>query len=139
MMPANDHGLVHLKSSGSVLETANRLQSIVLSRGLRVMARIDHAGDAAKVGLAMPPAELLIFGNPLSGTPLMIVSPTVAIDLPLKVLVWQDVDGQVWVSYNSLNYLQDRHRIPERVLGNIAGIVSICEEAADQASAHERI
>jgi uncharacterized protein (DUF302 family) len=69
----------------------------------------------------------------------MIVSPTVAIDLPLKVLVWQDVDGQVWVSYNSLNYLQDRHRIPERVLGNIAGIVSICEEAADQASAHERI
>lgn len=78
----------------------------------------------------MFPSALLLFGNALSGTPVMIASPTVAIDLPLKVLVWQDVEGRVWLSYNSPLYLQERHGIPQGVLGNIAGIRSICEEAA---------
>jgi len=128
MVSPND-GLVHLSSSRSVYETMNLLESVVRSRDLSVAARIDHAGDAAKAGLVMPPAELLIFGNPKSGTPLMVVSPTVAIDLPLKALVWQDVDGRVWLSYNSPRYLQERHEIPEALLRNIEGIASICEEA----------
>ena len=77
----------------------------------------------------MPPAELLIFGNPVSGTPLMVASPTLGIDLPLKALVWQDVDGRVWLSYNSPGYLQERHGFPEHLIENIAGIGTICEEA----------
>jgi len=128
MVSPND-GLVHLSSSRSVSETMSVLEGVVRSRGLSVAARIDHAGDAPRAGLVMPPAELVIFGNPKSGTPLMIASPTVAIDLLLKALVWQDVDGRVWLSYNSPRYLQERHEIPEALLKNIEGIASICEEA----------
>jgi uncharacterized protein (DUF302 family) len=123
-----DHGLVHLSSPYSVPETLTRLEKLLQSKGLVVLARIDHSGDAAKVGLTMQPTELLIFGNPKSGTPLMIASPTVAIDLPLKALVWQDGDGNVWLSYNSPNYLKERHAIPDSLLHNISGISSICEE-----------
>ena len=122
-------GLIHLRSSHSVSATVDVLEGIVLARGLKVTVRIDHAADAAKAGLKMPPAELLIFGNPTAGTPLMIASPTVAIDLPLKALAWEDVDGQTWLTYNSPRYLLDRHRVPELLLKNIAGIESICEEA----------
>ncbi len=129
-MMVPDSGLLHLSSAHSVLETMGRLERIVLSKGLRIMARIDHSGDAAKVGLIMPPTELLIFGNPVSGTPLMVASPTLAIDLPLKALAWQDVEGRVWLSYNSPSYLQERHNIPGDLVKNIAGISSICEEAA---------
>jgi uncharacterized protein (DUF302 family) len=129
MIAANE-GLVHLSSSRSVSETIKALEFVVASRGLRVAARVDHAGDAAKAGLAMPPAELLIIGNPVSGTPLMVASPTLGIDLPLKALVWQDVDRRVWLSYNSPGYLQERHGFPEHLIENIVGIRSICEEAA---------
>jgi uncharacterized protein (DUF302 family) len=106
----------------------NLLEDAVLEKSLRIMARIDHAGEAAMAGLTMPATELLIFGNPLSGTPLMVASPTVAIDLPLKVLVWQDANKKIWLTYNSPRYLQDRHDIPEHLLRNIEGIASICEE-----------
>ena len=92
------------------------------------MDRIDHAGEASKVVLKMPPTELLIFGNPIAGTPLMIASPTVAIDLPLKGLVWEDVAGRVWLTYNDPTHLQKRHKIPEALIKNISGITSICEE-----------
>ncbi len=132
MMPLNN-GLVHLKSTHSALDTMAILERIVVARGLRIMARIDHAEEAAKAGLKMLPAILLIFGNPHSGTSVMIAAPTVAIDLPLKVLVWEDVEGPVWISYNSPRYLQERHEIPQSVMGNIAGIKSICEEAAHAA------
>jgi uncharacterized protein (DUF302 family) len=129
-MKANlNNGLIHLSSSRSVAETMRRLESIVLDRGLQIVARVDHSEAAAEVGLTMPPAGLLIFGNPISGTPLMIASPTAAIDLPLKALVWSDAQGVVRVSYNSPQYLEERHRIPEAVISSIAGIVSICEEA----------
>jgi uncharacterized protein (DUF302 family) len=105
------------------------LETIVQARGLTILARIDHSGDAAKAGLQMPPTKLLIFGNAKSGTPLMIASPSVAIDLPLKALVWEDSEGRVWLSYNSPDYLKKRHAIPENLLQNIAGIGPICAEA----------
>lgn len=129
MTYSRSNGLVHLGSTRSVSETMNALESIVRGRGLNVMARIDHSGDAAKVGLTMAPTKLLIFGNPMSGTPLMIASPTVAIDLPLKALVWQDDKGRVWLTYNDSQYLQQRHGIPDQLLKKIAGITSISEEA----------
>jgi uncharacterized protein (DUF302 family) len=124
-----DNGMIHLSSPRSVPETLARLETVVHSKGIAVLARIDHSGDAAKAGLEMHPTKLLIFGNAKSGTPLMIASPTVAIDLPLKALVWEDGDGKVWLSYNSPNYLKQRHAIPDNLLQNIAGIGPICEEA----------
>jgi uncharacterized protein (DUF302 family) len=124
-----DNGLIHLSSPHTVLETLTRLERIVQTKGLTILARIDHSGDAAKVGLKMQPTKLLIFGNAKSGTPVMIASPSVAIDLPLKALVWQDDAGNVWLSYNSPDYLKDRHAIPDNLLQNIAGIGPICQEA----------
>jgi uncharacterized protein (DUF302 family) len=124
-----DNGMVHLSSPRTVMETLTRLETIVQSKGLTILARIDHSGDAAKAGLQMQPTQLLIFGNAKSGTPLMIASPTVAIDLPLKALVWQDDAGKVWLSYNSPDYLKDRHGIPQNLMQNIAGIGPICSEA----------
>jgi uncharacterized protein (DUF302 family) len=111
------------------LETLARLEAVVQSKGISILAMIDHSGDAAKVGLQMEPTKLLIFGNAKAGTPLMIASPSVALDLPLKALVWQDKDGKVWLSYNSPNYLKQRHDLPENLLPNIAGIEAICAQA----------
>jgi uncharacterized protein (DUF302 family) len=129
MPQLTDNGLVHLGSPRTVMETLARLEAVVQAKGLTILARIDHSGDAAKAGLQMQPTKLLIFGNAKSGTPLMIASPSVAIDLPLKALVWQDDEGRVWLSYNSPNYLKERHGIPEILMQNIAGIGSICSEA----------
>ena len=125
----SNYGLIHLSSPRSVPETLARLETIVQAKGLAILARIDHSGDAAKVGLEMHPTKLLIFGNAKSGTPLMIASPTVAIDLPLKALAWEDSEGKVWLSYNSPDYLKERHAIPENLVQNIAGIGPICSEA----------
>jgi uncharacterized protein (DUF302 family) len=124
-----DNGLIHLSSPYTVLETLARLEAIVERKGLTIAARIDHSGDAAKAGLTMQPTQLLVFGNPKSGTPLMIASPGAAIDLPLKALVWQDDEDKVWLSYNSPGYLKERHAIPDELLKNIAGIGPICSEA----------
>jgi uncharacterized protein (DUF302 family) len=129
MPQLRDNGLVHLSSIHSVVDIVARLEAILHAKGLPILAKIDHSGDAAKTGLTMPPTKLLIFGNPKSGTPLMISAPTVAIDLPLKALIWQDTDGKTWLSYNSPEYLKDRHGIPNDLLKNIAGISTICEEA----------
>jgi uncharacterized protein (DUF302 family) len=126
-LPGN--GMVHLSSPYSAPETLQRLESLVTTRGLSILAHIDHSGDAAKVGLKMQPTALLIFGNPKSGTPVMIASPTTALDLPLKALVWQDAEGKVWLSYNSPEYLKQRHNIPDDLLKNISGIRAIAEEA----------
>jgi uncharacterized protein (DUF302 family) len=134
MTSPSGNGVVHLPSPYSVKNTLQRLESVIATKGLTIFARIDHSGEAAKVGLKMPPTELLIFGGPKSGTPLMIASPTLALDLPLKALVWQDVDGAAWLSYNSPEYLQQRHDIPEALIQNIASIRSICEEAVHQSA-----
>ena len=124
-----DNGMIHLSSPHTLSETLARLEAIVQKKGLAIVATIDHSGDAAKAGLTMQPTKLLIFGNPKSGTPLMIASPTLAIDLPLKALIWQDTDGNVWLSYNSTDYLKQRHAIPDNLVQNIAGIGPICAEA----------
>lgn len=124
-----NNGLIHLSSPHTVFETLARLETIVQAKGLTILARIDHSGDAAKAGLKMQPTKLLIFGNAKSGTPLMVASPSVAIDLPLKALVWQDNDGKVWLSYNNPDYLKERHGIPDNLMQNIAGIGPICLEA----------
>ena len=126
-MAENEKGLVQLKSAHSFADTLERLQSSITSKGLTIFARIDFSGDAAKAGLKMNPTLLLIFGNPKAGTPLMIATPSLAIDFPLKILVSEDDTGKAWVSYNSPEYLRDRHHIPENLLKNISGIVSISE------------
>jgi len=129
MSQPTENGIVNLSSPHTVLETLARLEAVVRSKGIPILAMIDHGGAAAKVGLQMEPTKLLIFGNAKAGTPLMIASPSVALDLPLKALVWQDKDGKVWLSYNSPNYLKQRHDLPENLLPNIAGIEAICAQA----------
>jgi len=118
----NPHGLIHLSSPYSVAETTKRLESTLQRKGIQLFCHIDHSGEAEKVGLKMPPTQLLIFGNPKSGTPLMVAAPTVAIDLPLKALIWEDAARRVWVTYTSPEYLQQRHNLPPELLINIAVI-----------------
>jgi uncharacterized protein (DUF302 family) len=124
-----DNGMINLSSPHTVSETLTRLETIVQTKGIPILALIDHSGDAERAGLMMQPTKLLIFGNAKAGTPLMIASPTVAIDLPLKALVWEDSSGKVWLSYNGLDYLKQRHALPDSLLQNIAGIGPICAEA----------
>jgi len=124
-----DNGLVHLRSPYSVAETLKRLEGVLQTRHLTVFARVDHSGEAENVGLKMRPTQLIIFGSPKSGTPLMVASPTLAIDLPLKALAWEDADGKVWLSYNSPDYLKRRHQIPDELVKNIAGAGAVLEEA----------
>ena len=130
MSQSDIKGLVQLESQQSFAETLTHLESVIQSKGLTIFARIHFSDDAAKAGLTMNPASMIIFGNPKAGTPLMIASPTLAIDFPLKILVSQDSNGKVWVSYNSVEYLRDRHRVPSDLLKNIAGITPIAEAVA---------
>jgi len=104
-----EEGIVKIPSHHSVDQTVDKLKTILQSKGVTLFALVDHSGEAEKVGLKMPPTKLLIFGNPKGGTPLMLVSPSVAIDLPLKILVAEDSQGKVWISYNSPEYLKERH------------------------------
>src|SRR4051812_35384817 len=112
----------------SVSETLERLQEVVLQKGLKVFALVDHSGEAEQAGLEMQEAKLLIFGNPKAGTPLMVFSPLLALDLPLKALVWED-RGQVRVSYNATSYLAERHDLPSELVKNIAGIDALIDGA----------
>jgi uncharacterized protein (DUF302 family) len=121
------NGIVSRPSPYSVAETLDRLGSAIRAHGLTLFARIDHSGEAERVGLTMRPAKLLIFGSPTAGTPLMVASPLLALDLPLKALVWQDAAGQVWVSSNSTAYLAARHAVPNDLIPNIAGIDPLIE------------
>jgi uncharacterized protein (DUF302 family) len=123
------NGMVHRASPYSVEETLERLGAVLQSLGIPILARIDHSGAATAMGLEMRPTKLVIFGNARAGTPLMVAAPTLALDLPLKALVWEDADGKVWVSYNTPQYLRERHGFPEELLPNIAGIRLIVEEA----------
>lgn len=125
------NGLVHTASPHSVAETLQRLRMIVESKGLTVFATIDHSGEAAKVGMEMKPTQVLIFGSPKAGTPVMLAAPTVAIDLPLKALVWEDAQGKVWITYNSAEYLQRRHGIPEDLVKNLAGAATLIQKAVE--------
>ena len=124
-------GLVSLRSRYSVDETVSRLQVMLGERGVTLFALIDHSGEAEKVGLQMRPTRLLIFGSPNAGTPLMVAVPTIAIDLPLKLLVWEDVAGKVWISFNSAEYLRNRHHLPQELVENIALVSALAKEAAE--------
>jgi len=124
-------GMVDVPSGYSVPETLARLQSILKEKSITVFALIDHSGEAEKAGLEMRPTQLLIFGSPKAGTPLMVAAPRLAIDLPLKALAWQDEQGKVWLSYNSPEYLQQRHGFPEGLMKNIAGIAALVQKAVE--------
>ncbi|MGD1024716.1 MAG: DUF302 domain-containing protein [Candidatus Sulfotelmatobacter sp.] len=125
------NGIVDAPSNHSVDETVARLKNILQSKGITLFALIDHSGEAKKVGMQMPPTKLLIFGNPKGGTPLMLAAPSVAIDLPLKILVWEDGQGKVWLSYNSPEYLQERHGLPQDLLQNIAVVGTLAAKAGE--------
>jgi len=127
----NGNGVLQVGSPYTVDETVKRLKTIFAERGLQVFALIDHSGEAEKVGLKMPPTKVLIFGSPKGGTPLMVAAPTLAIDLPLKALVAEDKDGKVHVSYNSPEYLQQRHSVPEELIKNIAGAGALIAKAVE--------
>ena len=131
MSTSPENGLVRLASKYSVEQTMERLEALLQERGITVFARIDHSGEAAKVGLTMRPTKLLIFGSPKGGTPLMQAAPSIAIDLPLKALFWQDADGKVWLTYNDPAYLQHRHNVPPELLPNIAGVSALFAKAVE--------
>ena len=124
-------GIVTIPSNHSVDETVARLKSILQAKGITLFSLIDHSGEAAKVGMKMPNTKLLIFGNPKGGTPLMLAAPSIAIDLPLKILVAEDSQGKVWVSYNSAEYLKERHGLPRDLLANIAVVETLAAKAAE--------
>jgi uncharacterized protein (DUF302 family) len=127
MTSNSDNGIVTVPSHESVDETVRKLEALLQAKGVKLFALIDHSGEAEKVGLQMRPTKLLIFGNPKAGTPLMIASPTAALDLPLKILVWEDAEGHVLISYNSPAYLQARHALPPELLGNIAVVEALAK------------
>src|ERR1700692_1622550 len=124
-------GIIDVPSRYSVPETLARLQAILREKGLTVFALIDHSGEAEKAGLTMRPTQVLIFGGPKGGTPLMVAAPRLAIDLPLKALAWQDEQGKVWLSYNSPEYLQERHGFPTELMKNIAVIGALIQKAVE--------
>ncbi len=125
------NGIVSKPSKYSVPETLLRLENVVKSKGLTVFARIDHSGEAERVGLKMRPTQLLIFGNPKTGTPLMIASPSMAIDLPLKALAWEDASGKVWLSYNDPAYLKQRHALEDESMKTLAAIAGLADQALE--------
>jgi uncharacterized protein (DUF302 family) len=126
-MSAN--GIVDTLSNHSVDETVERLKGILQAKGVTLFALVDHSGEAEKIGMKMRPTKLLIFGNPKGGTPLMLAAPSSAIDLPLKILVWEDANEKVWISYNSLTYLKERHGLPEELMANIAVVEKLAAQA----------
>jgi uncharacterized protein (DUF302 family) len=122
-------GAIQLRSRHPVSVTIDRLQALLKQRGILVFARIDFSGDAERVGLRMPAEQMLIFGNPKAGTPLMLAAPTAGLDLPLKMLAWEAADGQVWVAYNDPQYVVQRHRLPANLAANLAAVVPLIEQA----------
>jgi uncharacterized protein (DUF302 family) len=123
------NGIEETPSNHSVEQTVERVKAILQAKRLTLFALVDHSGEAEKVGLKMGPTKLLILGSPKGGTPVMLAAPSVAIDLPLKILVREDAQGKVWVSHNNPEYLKQRHNIPDALLPNISGVRAIVEEA----------
>jgi len=127
-----DNGLISVKSPHDVATTADQLEAVLKSKGMNVFGRVNHAAGAEKAGLSLRPTELVIFGNPKVGTPLMNCAQSVAIDLPQKALIWQDEAGQVWLAYNDPAYLGDRHKIEgcDEVLKKVSGALANFAAAA---------
>ena len=124
-------GIISEPSNHSVDETVQKLKEVLNAKGVTLFALVDHSGEAEKAGMKMSSTKLLIFGNPKAGTPLMLAAPTSAIDLPLKILIWEDAQKKVWVSYNSPEYLQQRHGFPRDLLANIAVAGTLAQKAAE--------
>jgi uncharacterized protein (DUF302 family) len=131
MAMATGKGIIDKPSNHSVDGTVDNLRNILQSKGVMLFALVDHSGEAEKVGMKMRPTKLLIFGSPKAGTPLMLAAPSIAIDLPLKLLVWEDGDGKVWVSYNSPEYLKERHGLPQDLLANIAVVETLAAKGGE--------
>ena len=131
MKPSRGIGIIDTPSNHSVDETVEKLKGILQAKGVTLFALVDHSGEAEKAGLKMRPTKLLIFGSPKAGTPVILAAPSSAIDLPLKILVWEDGHSKVWISYNSQQYLQERHGLPQELLANLAIVKTLAAKAAE--------
>ena len=127
---ASERGFIELASEHSVTETLDRLEALLKERGILVFCRINFSADAQRVGLTLRPEELLIFGNPKAGTPLMIAAPTVGLDLPLKVLAWEDANGRSRIAFNSAHYITQRHQLAATMNANLEAVVPLIQRAA---------
>ncbi len=125
-----DSGITSLPSLHTVDQTVEALTRNLAAKNVTLFALVDHSGEAAKAGMTMLPTKLLIFGSPRAGTPIMLAAPSSALDLPLKILVHEDTDGKVWITYNAPSYLQQRHSIPPELLPNLAIIEALAASAA---------
>ncbi len=131
MAPILSNGIVSVPARQSVDATVAKLKAILAAKNVKLFALVDHSGEAEKAGLRMPNTKLLIFGNPAGGTPVMLAAPAVALDLPLKILVWEDAEGKVWITWNSVEYLRERHGLPEELAANLAVIDTLARKAAE--------
>jgi uncharacterized protein (DUF302 family) len=127
-MNANN-GIISQPSQYSVTATIDRLEAVLQAKGITIFARIDHQAEAEKVGLSLRPTQLLLFGSPKAGTPLMVAEPTTALDLPIKILAWEAADSKVWLSYNDPNYLKQRFSLSDELVKNIAVIAPLINQA----------
>ena len=123
-----NNGIISKSSPYSVTETIARLEAVLQAKGIAIFIRIDQQAEAEKVGLSLRPTQLLLFGNPKAGTPLMVIEPTIALDLPLKALAWEASDGKVWLSYNDPNYLKQRFLLSDELVKNIAVIAPLIKQ-----------
>ena len=130
-MTPSENGIVSIPSQHSVDQTVHNIENLLQSKGIKLFVLIDHSGEAENAGMSMPPTKLLIFGNPKAGTPLMLASPGIAIDLPLEILVSEDGSGKVWISYNSPAWLLARHHLSQELVGNIAAVEMLATRAAE--------
>jgi uncharacterized protein (DUF302 family) len=131
MAATSENGIIDIPSNHTVDEVVERLKNTLREKGITLFALVDHSGEAEKVGMKMPPTKLLIFGNPKGGTPVMLAVPSIAIDLPLKVLIREDSEGKTRISYNSPEYLRDRHLVPQDLMANIAGVGTLVQKIAE--------
>ncbi len=131
MTVAAGQGIISTQCNHSVDQTVEKLKGILEAKGVILFALIDHSGEAEKAGTKMPPTKLLIFGSPKAGTPLMLAVPSMAIDLPLKILIWEDIHGKVWVSYNSTAYLQTRYGLPPDLMQTVAVVETLAATVAE--------
>lgn len=130
MTSPTNKGLINVPTTHSVDQAVERLKNILQSKGVTLFALVDHSGEAEKVGMKMRPTKLLIFGSPKAGTPLMLAAPSAAIDLPLKILIWEDASGKVWLTYNSPEFLRERHNLPPDLMQNVSVFEALAANAA---------
>jgi len=131
MATTSENGIVSKPSQHSVDATVEKLKAILSAKGVTLFAQVDHSGEAEKAGMKMKPTKLLVFGSPKAGTEVMVAAPSAALDLPLKILVWEDEEGKVWMSYNAPEWLRERHGIPAELMQNIGLVGMLVEKAGE--------